>query len=229
MVKGIVFDSGPIISLAMNNLLWILTPLKQYYKGEFYIVSSAHRELIDNALQTKRFKFEALQLLKMLNEGTLSVINDPEIENIADDYLELANSSFIGQGRPLVIAQRGEIESLAAAAHLQCDAVAIDERTTRLLIENPLDVRKLLQRKMNIAVAVNKGQLNDLVRETHKVKVLRSAEIVLVAYHLGFLDDYIPKLPNGRALLLEGLLWGVKLSGCAISEKEIEELLSLLA
>ena len=72
-MKTIVFDSGPIISLAMKNLLWTLEPLKKEFGGEFYIPYGVKKELIDKPLQGKKYKFEALQVLRLINLGSLKV------------------------------------------------------------------------------------------------------------------------------------------------------------
>ena len=71
-MKTIVFDTGPIISLTMNNLLWILEPLKSISNANFYITNPVKKELVDNPLnKTKRFKFEALQVLHYIENGIL--------------------------------------------------------------------------------------------------------------------------------------------------------------
>ena len=51
---------------------------------------------------------------------------------------------------------------------------------------------------------------------------------MIIAYEKGFLNSYLKKdhLTNLdlRKELITGLLWGLKLKGCAISEKEIKDL-----
>jgi hypothetical protein len=44
---------------------------------------------------------------------------------------------------------------------------------------------------------------------------------------MGFLDQYLPAEPFENEILLDAMLWGLKLNGCAISEEQIEELISL--
>ena len=61
-MKSLIFDAGPIISLATNNLLWILEPLKNKFDGKFYLTDAVKRELVDRPLETKKFKFEAIQV-----------------------------------------------------------------------------------------------------------------------------------------------------------------------
>jgi hypothetical protein len=34
-------------------------------------------------------------------------------------------------------------------------------------------------------------------------------------------------LPTPKKTLLEGLLWGVKLNGCSVSEREIDEVIKI--
>lgn len=70
-MKSIIFDAGPIISLATNNLLWILKPLKKYFNGKFYITDAVKRELVDKPFETKKFKFEAIQVEKLIEEGVI--------------------------------------------------------------------------------------------------------------------------------------------------------------
>ena len=60
-------------------------------------------------------------------------------------------------------------------------------------------------------------------------RVIRSVELVTVAFEKGILDRYRPDMPYGDEILLEGVLWGVKLNGCSVSNKEIEEILRMEA
>jgi len=74
MTKSIVFDTGPVISLTLNNLLWLIEPLQQRYEGDFIITPMIYRELIEKPLSTKKYKFEALQILPLLSKGLLKQI-----------------------------------------------------------------------------------------------------------------------------------------------------------
>ena len=70
-MKSIILDSGPIISLALNNLLWLFEKVKTDYKINFYITESVKKELVDIPITKKRFKFEALQVMNLIKKGTL--------------------------------------------------------------------------------------------------------------------------------------------------------------
>src|SRR3989344_4053400 len=80
-MKSLVFDAGPIISLATNNLLQILPPLKERFNGSFYITKSVKKELVDRPFEIKKFKFEAIQVEKLIEEGVLEIIDNDFIRN----------------------------------------------------------------------------------------------------------------------------------------------------
>lgn len=52
-MKALIFDSSSIITLALNDLLYILEPLKAKFKGEFYITEDVKREVIDRPFREK--------------------------------------------------------------------------------------------------------------------------------------------------------------------------------
>lgn len=225
-MKSMVFDTGPIISLTVNNLLWLLEPLQKRFKGEFYITKAIEAELIKRPLESKRFKFEALQVLQHIRNGNLRVVGNSEIHSKALRLLSLANQSFKAYNHYISIVSYAEMEVLAAALHLDSSALVVDERTTRVLVERPLLLRKILGRKLHTHMEVHNGNIREFQKEA-KIRVLRSVELVTIAYEMGLLDEYIAEIPNPRRTLLESVLWGVKLNGCAVSVSEIEEILRL--
>ena len=229
MTKALVFDTGPIITLAMNNLLWILKPLKEKFKGEFYITKSIERECIERPLTSKKFKFEALQILKLKQEGILKSYKDPKLKNKTQELLKLSNSLFKVHGNFIKNVQYAEIEAVGASLLLNAKAVVIDEFITRTLLETPLAVKRRMEKKMHEKVYVENENIKKFQQETKEVRVIRSVEMVTIAYELGLLNDYSLKIPEPKKTLLEALLWAVKLNGCSISEKEIKEIRKLEA
>ncbi len=73
----------------------------------------------------------------------------------------------------------------------------------------------------------NNDNINELKDIIKNIKVIRSSELVYVAYKLNLLDKYIDGATRKR--LLDSVLWGVKLDGCAISKAEIEQIKDLEA
>ncbi len=224
---SIIFDAGPIISLTTNNLLWLLEPLQQRAKITFSIVSSVKREVVDRPLATRKFKFEALQVERLIEQGQLRIIDKPEFKSKALQLLDLANSIFWGHNEPIRIVQLGEIESLAAAVGLGSNRVVMDERITRSLIETPEQLQQLMEHRLHTKLHVDTGRLEEFRAFTRHVNVISSAELVAIAYEQGLLDHFVVNVPHARKELLESVLWGVKLNGCSISEQEIEELVQI--
>ncbi|MEK6867558.1 MAG: hypothetical protein AABX98_01930 [Nanoarchaeota archaeon] len=232
MTKIIVFDTGPIISLTLNNLLWILEELRKGYKGEFYITPAVYDELINKPLSTRKYKLEALQVLPYITKGTLKVYNNLPIINIAKELDTVANKIFQVEGNYVQIVHRGEIEAVATAVFLKADAIAIDERTTRHLIESPERIAQHMENTMHKSVTINSENLKRVKELVGDLKVIRSVEFVTIAYEKGLLNVYTENaatriVPNIKQAVLEGALWGVKLNGCSVKEEEINDILRM--
>ncbi|MBI5398500.1 hypothetical protein HZB03_03475, partial [Candidatus Woesearchaeota archaeon] len=158
--KSLVFDTGPIISLTTSNLLWVLDYLKKHFHGTFFITPSVRMELVDHPLQTKKFKFEALQVQYRINKGALTVVPAQEIQELAEQLFVLANHSFNCQAHGVRIVSMAEMETLAWAVASGAQAAVIDERTTRLMIENPQALCDILQNNLRCAITVEQQNLD---------------------------------------------------------------------
>lgn len=220
--KVIFFDTGPIISLVMSRLDWILPKLKKKFGGKFYITPSVRKELVERPLQVKRFEFEALQTMKLIREGILEVYDKVPMGKVKE-LEDLANSSFMIKGKTMDVIQEGELEVVASALELGA-AVVMDERTLRLFIENSLEMEKLLEIRFKRDVVVNHGKVKQFEEELKGVKIIRSIELAGVAYKMGILDDYVPNLKKGREIVLDSVLWATKFNGCAVTGHEIGEM-----
>lgn len=222
MEKTLFFDTGPIITLVLSRLAWILPELKNKFGGKFYITPAVRRELVERPITIKRFQFEALEVLKLIREGVLEVYeNIPQAE--IRQLINLANSSFKIGNKTVDIIQEGEIESLMSAFKTN-SAIVIDERTLRLFVENSKEMEKLLEERFKSAVSADKVKISRFGAYFKDVTIIRSVELIGVAYKLGLLDSYIPKMKYGKETLLEGVLWAAKYNGSAVSVQEIEEL-----
>ena len=218
----LVFDTSSIISLVTNDLLWLVSSLKEKFEGNFYIPNSVKVELVDKPMMTRKFKLEAIMISKVINEGGLEVYAPLNV----DDLLLHLNMIYNVGGRSLHIVDRAEVEALALTLRLQADSYVVDERTMRLVIENPYKLKNILQEKLQKRVEVNKKVLKDVQHITKGIKVIRSTELVTVAYEKGLLNKYVTA-SNSEKDLVDGFLWGLRLRGCAISTEEIDEILRL--
>ena len=224
-MKSVIVDSGSIITLSLNNLLWLFEKAKNRYNISFYLTDAVKREVVDNPLTTKRFKLEALQVMALINKGVLKVLESEKIDAKTADLLELANSSFRTKEQAMRLVHYPEMSAISASILYNADAVMIDERTTRYIIERPDKLRLLLNHKLHTKIMIDKKALNLLKSETKNVKFIRSAEFVTIAFEKGLLDEFLPNTENSKELLLDALLWGLKLNGCAIATKDLETLM----
>ena len=59
------------------------------------------------------------------------------------------------------------------------------------------------------------------------LKIIRSIELAIAGYKLGWFDGYLTKDKEARKILIEAILWGIKLRGAAISQEEIDKIVRL--
>ncbi|MFC1723655.1 hypothetical protein ACFL0V_05940 [Nanoarchaeota archaeon] len=226
-MKSLIFDAGPVISLTTNNLLWVLDYLKEEFKGDFVIPKAVKGELVDKPIRGKKYKFEALQVDFRIRKGVLTVVENPKIKILADELLQLANHVFKVKGNWINIVHYAEMEVLATQIINNANGVVIDERVTRLLIDDPASLKDILGRHLKGKVFVDKRNLTKFRNWTKDISVLRSVELIVVAYEKGFLDKYLSDKKDAKKVLLESLLWGVKIRGASISRREINEIMEL--
>ncbi len=227
MGKILFFDAGPVITLVTSRLVWILPTLKKQFNGTFYITPAVKFELIDRPLTVKRFEFEALEVMKMIKEGILQVYDKVPKKRVME-LQNLANSSFSIKGKTMDIIQSGELESLAGVLETGADAIVMDERTLRLFIENSAEMQNLLKTRFQSEVSADQAKMKAFVQAAKGVTIIRSIELVGVAYRMGLLKDYIPEGKEGKETLVDSVLWATKFNGCAVTEHEIEELKDVL-
>ena len=223
--KAIVFDSGTLISFSMNGITDLIKSLKGVFDGKFLITSEIKKEVIDTPLKIKKFKLEALKIKHLLDEGVLEMpsslgIKDSEISIETNKLLDEANTIFRGNGTDIHLLDVGECSCIALSRILTNKGIenvlAVDERTTRNLVENPKRLKEFLEKKLHVKIKVKKEGL----KQFSGFKIIRSAELVYIAY-----KKDLTKLKNHD--VLDSLLYAVKYKGAAISNEEIEEIKSM--
>jgi predicted nucleic acid-binding protein len=219
-MRTLIFDTSAVISLAMNNLLWLLKPMKQQFNGEFYVPEAVRYELVDKPFSTMKYKLEAIMVNKVISDSDLLTYEKLNV----DDLSKIFNSLYLADSKPIHIVDTAEIEAFALALRLQSEAYVVDERTMRLLIEDPNMLQDILSRKLERKVEINKTLLKELKDITKGVKVIRSSELVTIAYEKGLLNQFITENKTSEDLV-EALLWALRLRGCAISTDEINDLI----
>ncbi len=209
----VVADAGPLISLSNTCMLWILEKLPFQFLLPPWVIN----EVSLFPKQTKHYKLSALRISDYIRSG---VLQEGELgergEEIARKVQHIANNVYFIKHRPLKIIQRGEAEAIALAT-LTDHAMLVDERTIRLLLEDPLELRNVLQIRTGARVSIDRERAEELQEIVGDVLMLRSADIVAYAY-----EERI--LGKGKEFL-EAALYALKYAGCAISEQEIRDYL----
>jgi hypothetical protein len=220
--KVIIFDAGALISLSMNGLLGELKKLKENFKGEFLITKQVKYESIDNPIKIKYFEFEALKVQQLLEEGILKMtdsygIKSSLIDSKTEEMMNIANELFMNSNNKINIMQLGEASCLALSKILTQNGVenviVLDERTTRMLVEKPENLKELLERKLHTNIVLVKKDFKSF----EGFKIIRSAELMYVAWKKNLID-----VKKGD--VLGALLYALKSKGCSISEEEINEI-----
>jgi hypothetical protein len=217
-MKFVILDAGPIISLAMNGLLPILESLKKKSGVEFVITPEVKKEVVDRPLLIKKYEFEGLRVRHLIDNKTIRLssefVKNNLLENETNKIMEISNSCLYAKQRISII-QRGEASCLAFSRLCRCEnVIAVDERTVRMLVENPDGLKKIMENKLHMKISLNRKNLAAL----GNFKFIRSAEIAYVAYKKDLFEFKSDKQ------LLDAILYAVKFTGVAISSGEIEEI-----
>ncbi len=221
--KAIIFDAGTLISLSMNGLVDELRKLKKIFNGSFLITNQVKAEVIDKPITIKQFELEALRTKKLLDDGILELADyfgyeNSIIEEKAREIMEIANSFFQSSRGWVNIMQLGEASCLALSKMMNekkiKNVIAIDERTTRMLIEKPENLKELLEKKLHTNIHLVKENFGYF----KSFQVIRSTELMYVAWKKGLIE-----LKDG-VFILDALLYSLKFKGCSVSFEEIEEM-----
>jgi len=218
--KSLIFDAGPLINFAMNGSLDILEKLKKEFNGDFLITKEVKREIIDVPLTIKKFELEALQLKDLYDRGIIKLADITpeqvdELRRIRDNLINIANTTFKTRRNYIHLIDKGEAAVLALAKLIKSNYIVVDERTTRILCENPENLKKLLEKKLHTSIEANRK--NYLYFKGYKV--LRSTELAYMAHKQNLFRIKDPRV-------LEAILYALKYRGCSISETEIYEIIN---
>jgi predicted nucleic acid-binding protein len=160
--------------------------------------------------------------LKGVKDGWIEVAErTQEMEEESVLIKDMANSIFFIGQKPVEIIQKGEVETLALAKVVKAPVAAIDERTTRLLIENPPNLQKFMAYKHKERVRVDQQALLAFNEVLPNLQIVRSTELIALAYDKNLFPPELNQTPRD----LEAALYAMKYSGCAISYQEIEAFL----
>jgi len=190
--KILIFDASSLISFSMNGLLNEIRNLKNIFSGKFIITEDVKQETVDRPLKTKRYELEALNINQLILEKILELpssigISSEEIKKETNEIIEKSNNSFFEKEKPIHIIDLGEASCLALSKILNKREVknilVIDERTTRLLVESPKNLKELLQKKLHVMIQEKKENSERF----SEFKIIRSTELIYISYKKGLI------------------------------------------
>ncbi len=221
-MKIIILDSGILINLSLNGLLYIIPELKAKTGVRFMITQDVKYETIDRPIHVPRFELGAIRVEEMLLSKFIELpeefgISSPDIAKKRDEFMQIANHSLFSDGKWLQIVSNAEVSCLAASFLLTQNKIenmiGIDERTTRLLAERPESLSDLMSAKLHEKIKLDKSNLVVF----KDFRFVRSTELVYVAFKKGILKLHDPKT-------LEAALFATKYHGSSVSFEEIRQL-----
>ena len=221
-MKVVIFDSGTLITLSMNDLLGMLVELRKNFRGKFVITKDVEDEIVKKPLTIKKYKLGAIRLRKLISDKILEFpeslgIDGSEIRKISYDILKQANSIYFSKNHPVHIIDTGEASALALSKILRDkkidNIIAIDERTTRILCERPENLREILENKLHTKIE-ERGSMDKDFKNTF---FIRSTELAYIAFKKGLIEDQSKDM-------LDALLYSTKFKGSSVSGSEIKKM-----
>jgi len=216
--QSMVCDSSALISLTDSCFVHALYFLKKKYRGSFLIPPSVEYECVEHPMQMRMHAIHALRLKRAVADGAIDVVplsDQKEVQEIK----WLGNNLFYASGTPIRLIQEGEIEVIALARQAGVQNLLVDERTVRMLVEDPESLRIHLEDEFHRQITTNEENLSAFTRLTKGMRFFRSSELLLLAYEKGYFADY-KELEKD---VVEAALYKLKYAGCAVGFSEIAE------
>ncbi len=216
----ILCDTSSLVSLTDSCLDAILYFLHDHFNFRFIIPPSVEGEAITRPISSglKQYEFSALKIRQGMNKRVVVRV-DADTMDEAKKVLNLTNNMLFVKGKPLQLVHLGEAEMVGLASVLGLNTLLIDERTTRMLIEAPFRLKEHLEQEFGTNIMISKDNLLEFSNLTKGMEIIRSSELLILAYENGYFDHF-DKLKRD---VLQAALYKLKFSGCAISFDEIDK------
>ena len=220
MERNVVCDSSALISLADTCNIGALKHITKEAGIGFLVTPAVKMEIISRPLTIRKYAFSAVRLQKVLNDNVLSMITSEQLHDKTQRVLELANGLIRVDKKPIELVQIGEAECVAIFSSASAQALLIDEKTTRLLIENPYRLRETIEAEYGHSeVSIDHDSLEEFASITKGITCMRSCELLAYAYKKGFFDEYGDKKEEA----FKAAIFSVREAGCGMTSAEMAE------
>ncbi len=223
--KAVLCDSSVLISL-MDSCFGDMFSLIEKKTGVyFYITPGVKLEIVSHPLsiQMKAYELSALRMKALIDKNVLEEIN-ADTEELTKKLMQIGNNIFYARGKPIHLIDLGETDIIATASLLNIKTLLIDERTTRMLIEAPFQLKAHLEDELRTSVYVNQENFREFQKFVEDMHVIRSVELLGIAYKLGYFESF----GKDKKKAIEAALYKAKYSGSAVRFDEIEAYVKLL-
>lgn len=214
----IVFDSGVLISFSETCFIDLFSKLQENL-GEFIITESVKYESIDRAKNIMRFKLSSKRIESVINKSFSIFKSTPELKETTKKIMDLANSMFLVKGNYLKIIHLGEAESMALLALTNANYLAVDERTTRMLIEQPHTLVNIFKRKHNTnKIKFDEQKYLEFKKIIGNINCVRSVDFFAYACKHNLANPMYESKD-----IVKAVLFALKFRGCSVSFEEINK------
>jgi len=218
----IVVDSSSLITLSGNCFIKLLKHLTEQEKISFLMPESVYYESVQKPIKIKRFELNAVRIRDIVEEGYLKLIRTtPNIKKTMEELSTVSANIYNVKGKNFRLIDLGEAETLALMKEINSELLLIDERTTRMLIEEPQNVLEFLQRRHRCNVEFDNDSIQKFSNLFGKIKIIRSTELIALSYENGCFAKEMHRTKQA----LEAALYAAKFAGCAVSFEEIKSFL----
>ena len=223
MRKEILCDSSSLISLTDSCLLDVVYMFTKEYGLNFIIPPSVEYEIVNRPLsiKMKAYQLSAMRLKEAIKKHVLIKVSADTKEE-GKTILDIANHIFFVGGKPIHLIDLGEAEMIALSHRLKINTLFMDERTTRMLIEAPFKLKEHIEKELKTTVMLNKENYNIFEDYTSDMKVVRSVDLVALAYEKGYFRE---RFEEDDFKAFSASLYKLKYAGCSVSFEDIENYL----
>ncbi|MCX6767710.1 MAG: hypothetical protein NTY90_03205 [Candidatus Micrarchaeota archaeon] len=218
MVK-IVCDSSSLISLADTCNIDALAFLKQKAGAEFVITPGVREEIIGAPMKIKALEYSAIRIRKALEESAIAVADAPNLAAKTSEILGAANRLYLVGGKPLPVLHEGEAQSLALLSIARANALLVDEKTTRLIVEDPAKLKEMIEGEYVEKLALDLEAHKKFLALIPPTAIMRSAEVLALAAHRGYFKTF----GKHEEEAFHASVYALRAAGCSLAQDELEQ------
>ncbi len=215
----VVCDSSTLISIADTCNIDALALLRQKAGADFVIPPGVEEEIVVAPSRVKSLEFSALRIRRLVEDGTVRVEGAQNLASKTQEIADAANRLYLVGGKPLKLIHGGEAETLALLGILGAKILAIDEKTTRLIIEDPLKLKEMIEGEYTEKMVFDLKAYEAFRRMIPQVSVIRSAELLALAAKRGFFSNF----GEHEEEAFHSAINALRAAGCSLAQDEMQQ------